>query len=236
MLPAKTKTKTNPTTTTTKTKTATKTTAERSTPAAKTPRGSAPKSKSQPKSKSKADPQPQAKAKARANAKVEADPLDDLIPSSIPVLFAEPWKNIWAVVAAATGSVVIACRAAGVTLATYLAARRDDPEFEAVACVRDEVADLKIIDSLCDGAMDGDIRFQSLYFAKVRDLVIRADRTERLDARLSTAQTEVALRAMLAIEDDTTPAHEAKTMAPPSPSPSRPEARTSRDSARRPPA
>ena len=219
MPPAKTKTKLNTSATTTTT--TTKTAAERSAPAPKTPPGSDPKSKS----KSKADPQPQPKAKANpAPPPLPHDPA-----------FSQLWMDVWAFVAAETGSVEAACKEAGVSMAQYAAGGRADTAFDAVCRVRDEVADLKITDSLCKGAMNGDIRFQSLYFARVRGLILGDDRTERGDAFLSTTEAEAALRATLAVREATTKNEEAAKMLPPSPSPSRPEAKTSRDSARRTP-
>lgn len=206
-------------------------TTTRTTPARSDPDG--PKATTQADPKNKADPDDPAKA--------SRDRLMNISPAfpSDPRLTL-PWMPKWIVLAVTSGSVDKACELTGVSVAEVVAARDADPAFDEACRLREKVADLMITDSLCAGAMDGDIRSQSLYFTKVRELVIKTEVKEQAEEHLTADEAAAALHAALDVREATAEETIARnagakteaTTPPPAPSPSRPRARRSRDSKR----
>jgi hypothetical protein len=229
------------------TKTKTKTTA-RNTPAKTKTDG--PKTKADPKSETKAKryrksrakpkpnfpPEPKATAKRKSRVKAEPEPMHDL-------KFSREWMTKCIDTAILTGSIEEGCRVANVSIAVFLRGRREDPNFDTACRLHEEVADLRITDTLCTVAMNGDIRSQSLYFARVRERNVGNSTQQPADECLSAAEAEAALRAVLEVREAIIKAKaQTKTKAaeddveeedgavPPSPSPSRSEPQSYRDS------
>jgi hypothetical protein len=153
-----------------------------------------------------------------------AEPPPVLVPE-LPDGLTEPWMRRWAEAAAASGNVEDACVKAGVTYSAYAAARRRDATFDDLCRVHDQVLDLRIADSLRAHALKkGDARHQSLYFNRVRALLLPDPDAASADDLISSAMAEAMVRAGL-LAGATRPA-----TARPSLSPSRPKPPPCRDS------
>ena len=136
--------------------------------------------------------------------------------------------NSWADAAASPMTVVDACKAAGVTVDAYLNARRDDPAFDEVGRLHDDVVDLIITDSVRQDAMCGEDRARALYFQRARLLIFGDGSSGRRAASIPPEKAEAMILAMLRADGALT------DLDAPSPPPSsRPQARASRQSHRR---
>jgi hypothetical protein len=136
--------------------------------------------------------------------------------------------NPWADAAATPMTAVDACKAVGVTVDAYMEARREDPAFNAVGRLHDEVVDLIITDSVRQDAMKGEERARALYYHRARSLVFIDGPAGRRPAPLSPEKAEAMILALLRADGAVT----SRDVPSPPPS-SRPQARASRQSYRR---
>ena len=109
----------------------------------------------------------------------------------------QPWMVAWIDAALISGHLVAACKETGVTLAAVHQARRSDAAFAEAYRLCDEVADLRVADSVRNGAAGGDPRSQALYFAKVRDVVLGAEEDRRAGDVLAPEVAEAMVFAGL---------------------------------------
>ena len=111
----------------------------------------------------------------------------------------EPWMTAWTDGVLATGSVEEACAAVHVSLADFADARGRDPVFDDLCRRLDRIADLRIAEKLRVDAMRGDIRAQTLYYARVRDLILpeaaKPSSETMIDATVAEAMLSAGLLA-----------------------------------------
>ncbi|MCU1376838.1 MAG: hypothetical protein JWO68_4124 [Actinomycetia bacterium] len=172
--------------------------------AAPTPTPSAaPKAPAKATAKAEAPAKP--KAPAKATAKAEADDTFTLSEADLAkaakqlahLNLSEPWMIPWAAAATATGNIEAACQTAGVSLSVFTEARGRDAAFDEICRTHDQIVDLKITESLRSHAMNGDVRFQSLYYTRVRDRLLGRAGAEPADAYVSASMAEAMIGAGL---------------------------------------
>jgi hypothetical protein len=128
-------------------------------------------------------------AKGNANASPSRD--------FATLALSEPWMPKWAESALTTGSAEEACVAVLVSLADFADARHRDPVFDDLCRMLDQLADLRITEKLRAEAICGNIRAQTLYYARVRDLVLPDDASQPAETMISAAIAEAMISAGL---------------------------------------
>ncbi len=161
-------------------------------------------------SKTKVTKRKNAEAKVEATTTVENVNESDMpLPPPAPrafqdLILSELWMRPWAEIAVATSSMSDACAKVGVSIADFAAARGRDSVFDSLCRVTEELVDLRIMDTLCCGAIRGEARFLALYFGRGRDLLFDTG-VKPADTTISASVAEAMIRAGLAVES-TSPA------------------------------
>ena len=110
----------------------------------------------------------------------------------------EPWMPGWAESTLRTGSAEESCAVARVSLANFADARDRDPIFGDLCRMLDQVADLRITETLRRAANRGDLRAQGLYFARARALVLPEVAAPPAEATMTAPIAEAMIAAGLA--------------------------------------
>ena len=177
-----------------------------------------------------ATPQANPDAEAQAPAPAAAPPARPIPDWANRPGLTRPWMAAWVVHATDTGNIETACASVGVSVAEVCHGRRDDPEFDLLGRVFEEVTDKRITNAVCRHAIDGEPKSLALYYARVRSVFLTPGPTGGDPGeRLAPEEAEAAIRAALEVREARLRA-EARD-APPAPLPSRPEPPGSRDSA-----
>jgi hypothetical protein len=154
--------------------------------------------------------------------------------------FSQPWMVHWVIAAATSVTIEEACASTGVSLTEFQQGRLADFAFDEACRAYDHVIDLKITESLRHKAAQGNVPAQSLYFHRVRELVLKSDSEDPLSTALfAAAEAEALLRAGLEKLEELSVTHSYPVAAVvvenslPSPTPSQPAASRSRKSLKR---
>ena len=135
------------------------------------------------------------------------------------------WMPGWASEAVHSGDVEAACASVGVSLAEFAEARGQDPAFDELCRMHDQIVDLRIMEKLRADALRGDARALALYFGRVREIVLHAEDARQADDLVSAEVAERMIRAGLDAHPGDRPA-----IRPPALKLSRRRAQSTRDS------
>lgn len=116
-----------------------------------------------------------------------------------------------------------ACDRVEVSLAAFQRARLADPEFDDACRIYDQIADLKITESLRIKALEGNVAAMNLYFRRVRVLVFGPDEPGHAPAGNIFSPVVAAIMLRASLDQLESPPGDGP-IPDPSPSSSRPEA------------